>query len=1334
MGAMGLPASLASADEVEFSSVTTVELTVSGTALLSALEVAGGATLGGDLVMSNHQITGLAAGTANDHAVNLGQLTAVRDVASEAQSTADDNASDIATNTADITTNANAITTNSDAISTNADAISVNADQIAQVSATASAGWDISAEGGAAGNVAPGGSVDFSGDGNIEVGRSDTDLTFSLADEIEVERVTAGNTTLDDSGLTISDGPSVTSAGIDAGDIRITNIADGEINVTSQDAVTGRQVQNLFFEEGTAFGIRYFRTNSTAPDSQAEGVESVAIGPNTVAEGASSFAAGDSAVTTGTAEGAIAVGQGATAGGVVLGGRGATAVGRNSEASSDSSVALGDGARAIEGNATALGAGAAASGGNSIAIGDAEASADNTFAAGSGAYAGSPGGIALGMGAGIDTHGDEAGDKTHHIAIGTGAGQNVDGNQTTAIGHQAGARVTGDHNVAVGSHAGENLQGDFNIAIGHEANRNAGEVERATAVGGQTNAARNAVALGYGAEAGDSGVALGANTTASSMGVALGRNASADGGSIALGSSSVARSTDAEGTGYLTGSAFTDGTVVSVGNSNDVRTTRRIVNVADGAQDYDAVNVRQLQSSQQSVANLVGGGVTVEDDGTFGGYVIELQDTNGQSHQYTSVAQAINAVSSGDINVQPGNAVIYNANGTITVAEGVVGSDAVNVGQLNEAIAENGVKYFSVNSSETANRDNAEASGIDAIAIGPATSAGGGSSLAGGHLAHTVGDQSVALGYSVEALGDNSTVVGSGSDAYGDGSVAIGLRSKSQGENSIVMGTDAQTDPKSVEATVDNAIVMGTRAESTADNGIAIGESTLASEERAVAQGYDAHAMADDAQAFGSRARASGVSAQASGTNASASGENAQASGSNASASGYNAIATGTGAIGYATDGIALGTGAVSGFDDPLNLDPYRNTGGVAVGDRALADSRHALALGVDASAEAESATAIGDSAEATAEDALAVGSDALATAQSASAFGQGAEAVTENALAVGSGARATALNASAFGQGAQALHEGSVALGSGAITAAPIGTSGATIDKVGYDYAGTNPVATVSVGDIGQERTITNLAAGRVTSESTDAINGSQLYQTNQAVDALGNDLDTAGNSVANVLGGDATYDPDSHQVTMSNVGGTGENSVHDAIEYAAQGWNVQTNGDTATNVAPGDTVQMIDGQNIAITRNGTDITVATADDVEFSNVEVTENLNVAGDTHIGGSTTINENLTVAGETRLGDNFFVNNEGNVTYDGAITEGNHIVNKEYVDSGIGDLADTPITFGGDTGSTERQLGERLDIVTSNANLSTEVTDDETLVIAMSDDLDVNSVTTNTLDV
>ncbi|KAF0803372.1 autotransporter adhesin [Alcanivorax xiamenensis] len=1172
---------------IESDDVTSRLLTVSENAILQALQVKDDADVGGALIVSGpatlrngldmdgNQVVGVADGTALNHAVNLGQLEAV-EAAAEA----------------------------------------------------AGRGWGISAGGNPGANVAPGDAVDFSGDGNIEVSRTGTDLAFSLGDDIAVDSLNAAGTVvdgggvqigsdvrLDSSGLTLSGGPSVTVSGIDGGGLTLSNIANGAIAAGSQEAVTGAQLHELRESLYTAGeGVKYFHANSVADDAVAGGDESIAIGPLAISEGAHSIAAGDGAGTTETAEGAIAMGQGAMAGseqGAVEDGEGSIAIGRDSLAGGNHTLAIGDGAsveseytegsmalgagariaghsdyataigfeaEATANNATALGGNAKANGGGSIAIGQAEATGENAFAAGTGAYAGSLSGIALGLGAGVGTNGTAAGDKTSHIAIGTQSGRNVDGNQTIAIGYEAGSDVTGDQNVAIGSHAGAQIQGDYNVAIGHEANREAGVVERATAIGGQTEAGRNAVALGYGASAADNGMALGSNSSADHSSMALGRNAVAEGGSVALGGGSAALSSDATGQGYLTGSDFTGGTVVSVGNT-DSGQQRRIVNVADGSQGYDAVNVNQLRAAQQGVANLVGGDVTLDADGSYSGYVVELQDSGGNSHQYGTVAEAINAVSSGAINVLPGNAVTYNPNNTITVSEGVVEGDAVNLGQMNAAIAENGVKYFSVNSNDPANRDNSMASGSDALAIGPGSTAAGRSSLATGHLANTVGDQSVALGYEVEALGDDATVVGSGSDAYGDGSVAIGLRAKSQGNNSIVMGTDAQADPKSTDATVDDAIVIGTRAEATADNGIAMGESALASEMRAVAQGYDAHATANDAQASGTRARASGVSSQASGTDA--------------RASGSNAIATGTEAHGLAANSVAIGSNAVAGFA-PLPGEEGRNVNAVA----------------------------IGNSAQAVEQDALAVGRGALAEAQDAAAFGRQAQATAESALAAGTGARATGEGASAFGRNAQAMHTGSVALGSDAITAAAVGTSSATVDKQTYDFAGTAPIATVSVGDVGQERTVTNVAAGRISATSTDAINGSQLHGTNQAVNALADNVDTAGQSVAGALGGNASYDPNTHQVTTSNVGGTGEDSVDDAIRYAAQGWNISANGQTGENVAPGGAVDFSNSDgNIEIARAGTDLTFNLSPDIEIDN-SIT----------VGDTTINNDGLTIDG------------------------------------------------------------------------------------------------------
>ncbi|MGP5311019.1 beta strand repeat-containing protein, partial [Vreelandella alkaliphila] len=1127
------------------------------------------------------------------------------------------NTSNIATNTSNITTNANDI-------SSNTGAINANADDIAQVSATANAGWNVS-DGSNAANIGPDGAVTFSGDSNISVIQSGDKnagtIDITLDQDIDVTSVnagsvTTGNTTIDNDGLVIGvDGPRVTSSGIDAADLVISNVADGDLSSGSTDAVTGGQVVGLLFDEGAA-GIRYFRANSVQSDSDAVGQESIAIGPNTVAEGDSSLAAGDGATIMSFGEGAIALGQNAKAGtenAVTPDGEGSISLGRNSQASGNSTIALGDGAeveseyvssalalgtnarvRGLQSdNATAVGANAQAAAANAIAlgssaealsaggiaIGQATSDAASSLAAGSGAYSGTPDGIALGTGAGVGTSGSAAEDRTSHIAMGTRAGQGVAGNQTTAIGFGAGSGVSGDQNIALGSQSGVDITGDYNIAIGYQANYKAGEKNRATAIGGNSYADSDALALGYGTTAqGVGAIAVGSNAQAGGDSLALGRNASADEGSIALGFSSAATSTDAQGAGYLTGSSAVGGTVLSVGNTS-TGLQRRLVNVADGAQGHDAVNVRQLQAAQQSVASLVGGSVTLEPSGSYGGYIIELNDTNGDSHQYTSVAEAINAVSSGAISVLPGDAVIYNPNGTVTVAEGVLGDDAVNVSQLEQAVAENGVKYFSTNSSDLANRDNAGAVGTNAMAIGPQADARGNSSLATGYRARAVEDDSVAVGYDVSAEGKGATVIGNRSNAYGQGGIAIGERTSSKGDNSIVMGAGAQADPKTPVDTVNNAIVIGTDAESTADDGVAIGRSALASGERAVAQGFDAHATAVDTLAEGTRARASGVRSHASGTDA--------------RASGMDAIASGTDARGYAANGIAMGTGAISGIANPLPGQEVNNA--IAIGNSAVADDLNAQALGFEAKARAESSLA----------------------------FGARAEALENNALAMGTGARVTAQNASAIGHGTEAAHARSVALGDGARTTAPVGTTGAIIDRAAYTYAGTDPVATVSVGTPDEKRTITNVAAGRVSSTSTDAINGSQLFQTNEAVTSLGNNLDTAGQSVADALGGSSTYSPDTHSVAASlSVRGNTYNSVESAVQYAAQGWNVSANSAAAQNVSPGGSVDFgnTDG-NIDINRSGTDLKFNLADDLKIGN-SVT-----AGDTFIDGDSVTTNN-----------------------------------------------------------------------------------------------------------
>ena len=123
------------------------------------------------------------------------------------------------------------------------------------------------------------------------------------------------------------------------------------------------------------------------------------------------------------------------------------------------------------------------------------------------------------------------------------------------------------------------------------------------------------------------------------------------------------------------------------------------------------------------------------------------------------------------------------------------------------------------------------------------------------------------------------------------------------------------------------------------------------------------------------------------------------------------------------------------------------------------------------------------------------------------------AQAVGSSALGYNATTATTAIDGLALGNGATANNQNDVALGAGSITAAAVATTGDTIYHTAYTYAGSAPTSTVSVGSAGNERTITNVAAGRVSATSTDAVNGSQLYATNQAVNTIGNDITTINN-----------------------------------------------------------------------------------------------------------------------------------------------------------------------------------------------------------------------------
>jgi len=124
----------------------------------------------------------------------------------------------------------------------------VNVSQLNDVKKVANKGWNLTANGTNSSNVAPGETVDLNNtDGNIQITKNVTDdnVTFNLNKTINVTNVnaagnvTAGDTVLNTDGLTIAGGPSVTKSGVNAGSNKVTNVADGEVNANSKDAVNG---------------------------------------------------------------------------------------------------------------------------------------------------------------------------------------------------------------------------------------------------------------------------------------------------------------------------------------------------------------------------------------------------------------------------------------------------------------------------------------------------------------------------------------------------------------------------------------------------------------------------------------------------------------------------------------------------------------------------------------------------------------------------------------------------------------------------------------------------------------------------------------------------------------------------------------------------------------------------------------------------------------------------------------------------------------------------------------------------------------------------------------
>ncbi|MGB3431850.1 YadA family autotransporter adhesin, partial [Achromobacter sp.] len=404
--------------------------------------------------------------------------------------------------------------------------------------------------------------------------------------------------------------------------------------------------------------------------------------------------------------------------------------------------------------------------------------------------------------------------------------------------------------------------------------------------------------------------------------------------------------------------------------------------------------------------------------------------------------------------------------------------------------------------------------------------------------------------------------------------------------------------------------VLGFHATAKGNGATALGFAAIAAI-RSTAVGMQAGAMAEGATALGQWARATAVGSIAIGGNTSS---NTAAAGAQASGPGAVAIAGESRAMG--ADSVALGTRAQA-----------RRDGDVAIGIGSVADGStgnfSAVAIGRDSSATGENSVALGNANRATGAGAVTLGNSSAATGAAA--------------LAVGNDANALAVRSMALGFDSVATNSDDVALGAGSATAAAVGTSSAAIAGRSYSFAGSAPTSTVSVGSTGAERSITNVAAGRLGALSTDAINGSQLHATNQAVNALDDraatydgdagepkDLITlAGpaSSDGGATGGTKLSNLARGAVSATSTDAVNGSQLHETNQDVLRvGDRVTTMGDTVTNL--GDTVT---GMGNTVTNLGGTVT---------SMGDTVTNLGDKVTTMGGTVTTLGDTLTSLGGT----------------------------------------------------------------------------------------------------
>ena len=1000
--------------------------------------------------------------------------------------------------------------------------------------------------------------------------------------------------------------------------------------------------------------------------------------------------------------------SGATATGI-----GALSVGASANATANGAVAVGTSANATHNNSLAVGTNAKATQNHAVAMGaDTSASSSNATAIGKSANAVSADSTALGA--------DSKANGTQATAVGKNA--LADNTSTTALGNSA--QAFGIGSMALGQSSTSRGQDGIAIGSGSQAAANA---QNAIAIG--TNA------VGYQSESiaiGNSAQAQTGNTIA--IGKSAVANSPASGNAA---SSAIALGADANATGLGTIAIGRASGVLSQ-NIMNVNVTHN--NIAIG----NTARVGDSSSSKITQSIAIGSGNRVDPQGRPEG-----------------------AWAKGDQSIAVGGNVLANGNSSVAIG----GDDLDSVGGTR--YSGNATDKFIKYNEKGAKTGEYTLSGKSLRDIYKEMT---GDTMYSGSYGNTIAGQgSVALGVQSNSSADLSLAIGTKSQATAFGGVALGTGAKATLLNSVALGTASKTD-KEGQAYVQREIMGVTytwAGGQTTDAGdvVSVGSKGYERQIINVSPG-DISATSTDAingsQLYGvlsaiERVRYFSVKSEegktdgtknwnndgAKATNSIAIGPNAATStgatgsvslGHNANVLGEDSVAVGpnatvtsgtVGAVALGSNANSRGTGSIAiGLNTENNYNysvvvgahSRANYGNATVVGARAAAQNNGTAMGYLSNAVGDDSVAIGHQAQTTQAYSIAIGKQANSSGLYSTAIGSSAQAAGQNSFAGGNNAKATGSDSVALGSGATTTIGSSVALGNGAVGTAnnfdataknaTFKNDSGTTTNVSYAASSSAKTGAVSVGSAGNERQIHNVAAGRISATSTDAVNGSQLYTV---MNNVGHNIQQNGTDKSRINNNGTVNYADGNLTTVAIT--DGENASKVQINVTQGTLSVDNNGTVSAPTAG----------------------VATAGDVAnaINNAKTTTKVEAGSNAHVNKTTSGKETTyTVSADkatVQVSNALNLTSNTTTAADGAVTTDYSIDlaqdTKDDIQKGVDakTTVDTKgLTFNGDSGSTNvEKLGSTV-TVAGDDNITTEAQDDK-VTVKLNKDLVVDSV-------